>query len=141
MKIHAQRLDKSIDLPTFAHTGDAAMDLRSSEDKILKKNDQTIIKTGIKVAIPEGWVGIIKDRSGLAAKNGLHCLAGVIDSGYRGEVGVIMKNLGNDDFHIEKNMRIAQMLILKHESPSIVEVDELEETMRNEQGFGSSGTR
>lgn len=139
MKINIQRLDKSIDLPVFAHEGDAAMDLRSSEDKILKAGQQSVIKTGIKVSIPEGCVGIIKDRSGLAAKNSLHCLAGVIDSGYRGEIGIVIRNLGNEDFHIEKNMRVAQLLILRHEVPSLEEVDSLEESSRSEKGFGSTG--
>ena len=141
MKLSIQRLDKSIDLPAFAHEGDAALDLRSSEDIILKASQQSVIKTGIKVSIPKGCVGIIKDRSGLAAKNGLHCLAGVIDSGYRGEIGVVIRNFGNEDFHVEKNMRIAQMMILAHHSPSIEEVESLEDTSRSEKGFGSTGTK
>ncbi len=141
MKLEVQRLDKSIDLPAIAHEGDAALDLRSSEDKILKAGQQSVVKTGLKVSIPKGCVGVIKDRSGLAAKNGLHCLAGVIDSGYRGEIGVVIRNLGNEDFHIEKNMRIAQMLVLDHHSPVVEEVDSLEDSSRSEKGFGSTGTK
>ncbi len=139
VKIH--RIDKNVELPKYAKQGDAAFDLRSSEDKILKSGDKHIVKTGIRLAIPEGYVGLVWDRSGVAAKHGVHCMAGVIDSGYRGEVGVVMKNLSNEDFTIEKNMRIAQMLIQPVAAAKITEVEELEETERNSGGFGSTGLK
>ena len=133
------RLNKEIELPNYAKKGDAAFDLRSSEDFLLRSGEQRTIKTGIKMAIKEGYVGLIWDRSGMAHKNGIHVLAGVIDSGYRGEVGIVLKNLSGDDFEITKNMRIAQMLIQPFAEAKIEEVDNLEESERGDGGFGSTG--
>lgn len=117
------------------------MDLFSSIDVILKPGENKLIKTGIKMAIPSGYAGLIWDRSGLAAKNSIHVLAGVVDSGYRGEVCVVLKNLGNEDFAVSKNMRIAQMLIQPVASATIKESHSLDETARNEDGFGSTGIK
>ncbi len=141
MEINIQRVDKGVEMPCYAHEGDAAFDLRSAEEVLLKPGEKHVVKTGIKMAIPKGYFGNIRDRSGMAAKQGVHCLAGVVDAGYRGEVGVVMVNLGKEDVSIEKNMRIAQMLIQKAEAPKIIEVDELEETTRGEGGFGSTGAK
>ncbi|HIH37542.1 dUTP diphosphatase [Candidatus Woesearchaeota archaeon] len=140
IQVHIQRIDKDIDLPSYAHPGDAAFDLRSREEKTIMPGELVIIKTGLKMEIPEGYFGNIRDRSGLAAKHGLHCLAGVVDSHYRGEVGVVMTNLGKEAFTVEKNMRIAQMLIQKVEHAALQETDEVSETKRGEGGFGSTGT-
>ena len=139
LKIH--RTDKSVEMPFYAKANDAAFDLRSADVKLVKPGEKVIVKTGIRMAIPEGYAGLIWDRSGLAAKNGLHCLAGVIDSGYRGEVGVVIKNLGEEEMLIEKNMRIAQMLIQPVESARIMEVEELDDTDRGEGGFGHTGVK
>jgi dUTP pyrophosphatase len=139
VKIH--RTDKTVDAPTYAKKGDAAFDLRSSEEKLLKPGEKHVVKTGLRVAIPEGFVGLVWDRSGLAAKNGIHCLAGVIDCTYRGEVGVVVKNLGHDDFLVEKNMRIAQMLIQPIATATLTEVEELDETVRGAGGFGHTGLK
>jgi dUTP pyrophosphatase len=139
VKIH--RIDKTVDVPFYANQGDAAFDLRSAEERVLKPGEKHIVKTGLCVAIPSGYVGLIWDRSGLAAKHSMHCLAGVIDSGYRGEVGVVIKNLGDSDFLVEKNMRIAQMLIQPVASASLVEVDSLDDTERSSGGFGSTGVK
>jgi dUTP pyrophosphatase len=97
------------------------------------------VKTGLAFAIPSGYVGLIWDRSGLAAKHGLHKLAGVIDAGYRGEVGVVLINHGSESFTVEKGMRVAQMLIQSVERVSLTEVEDLDETKRGEGGFGSTG--
>ena len=140
MKIQIQRITKEVDMPSYSHEGDAAFDLRASEEGILKPGEKKIVKTGLKMAIPEGHVGLIWDRSGLAAKNGVHVLAGVVDSGYRGEVGVVLKNLGEEDIEITLNMRIAQMLIQPVVSANLEETEDLEETSRGEGGFGSTGT-
>jgi len=139
VKIH--RTDKTVDAPTYAKKGDAAFDLRSAEEKLLKPGEKHVVKTGLRVAIPEGFVGLVWDRSGLAAKNGIHCLAGVIDCTYRGEVGVVIKNLGHDDFLVEKNMRIAQMLIQPIATATLTEVEELDETVRGAGGFGHTGLK
>jgi dUTP pyrophosphatase len=140
LKIH--RIDKSLDIPCYAKAGDAAFDLRSAEDRIIKPGEKHLIKTGIRMAIPEGYAGLIWDRSGMAAKHGIHCLAGVIDTGFRGEVGVVLKHLGTEPFTIERNMRIAQMLIQPVVSAKIEEVEELDEdNARGAGGFGSSGVK
>jgi dUTP pyrophosphatase len=143
VELKITRLDKTVDMPFYAYEHDAAFDLRSSHDEVLNPGDKKIIKTALKMAIPQNHVGLIWDRSGLAAKHSLHCLAGVIDSGYRGEIGVVLINLGKEDFKIEKNMRIAQMLIQPIVNAKITEVEEneLEESKRGEGGFGSSGIK
>jgi dUTP pyrophosphatase len=135
-----ERVNKEIDLPSYAHEQDAGIDLRSAEDLILEKGERKTVKAGIKIAVPENYVGLIWDRSGHAHKHGLHVMAGVIDSGYRGEVGIVLKNLGNSEFKIEKNMRIAQLLIQPIHKVKIIECDSLEKTNRNTDGFGSTGT-
>jgi dUTP pyrophosphatase len=139
MKVRIQRIKKEIEMVNYAHEGDAAFDLRSSEDMKLSAGGKIIVPTAIKMAIPEGFAGFIWDRSGLAVNSSLHCLAGVVDSGYRGEVKVVLANLGKHDMYIKKGMRIAQMIIQKIECPSLKEVESLDETKRNEDGFGSTG--
>ena len=134
-----KRLDKDLELPSFAYKGDAAFDLRSREDIIIAPGEMKLIQTGLAMVIPEGFRGIIKDRSGLAAKHGLETAAGVIDTGYRGEIGIVMRNHASKEFVIEKGMRIAQMKIEEVPAMSIVEVDDLDDSHRGEGGFGSSG--
>ncbi|HII71625.1 TPA: dUTP diphosphatase [Candidatus Woesearchaeota archaeon] len=142
MKIH--NMDPEVDAPSYTRDNDAAFDLRSREELVLKAGERRTVKTGLKMAIPDGHVGLIWDRSGHAHKHGIHCLAGVIDSEYRGEVGVVMKNLGENDFTIEKNMRIAQMLIQPVVTAKLVAVEseeDLGDTNRGAGSFGSSGNR
>ncbi|MFC1769267.1 dUTP diphosphatase [Nanoarchaeota archaeon] len=127
--------------PSYAHDGDAGLDLYSAEDYILKPLERKVISTGIKIALPPGYEAQIRPKSGLAAKHGISIVntPGTIDAGYRGIVGVIAINLGQDDFKIEKNMKIAQMVINKFEIVDIEEVDDLDDTTRGEGGFGSTG--
>ena len=139
MKVKIQRIS-DVDMVSYAKEGDAAFDLRSAEEGVIAPGEKKVIKTGLKMAIPQGHVGLVWDRSGLAAKHALHVLAGVIDSGYRGEVGVVLKNLGDAPVEITKNMRIAQMLIQPVVRAHLEEVDQLDETERGDTGFGSSGT-
>jgi dUTP pyrophosphatase len=139
MKLQIQRTTKEVDMPSYSHDGDAAFDLRAAEEGVLKPGEKKVFKTGLKMAIPSGHVGLIWDRSGLAAKNGVHVLAGVVDSGYRGEVGVVLKNLGEEDIEITLNMRIAQMLIQPVVSANLEETENLDDTERGEGGFGSTG--
>ena len=142
IKLKIERIEKAQDnqvpLPSYAHKGDAGLDLRATEDTLLKSGESKLVSTGIKVAIPQGYVGLIKDRSGLAAKSGIHILAGVIDSGYRGEIGVVLYNTSEKDFSVSGGERIAQLLIMP---VAEVEVEEasLETTERGEKGWGSSG--
>jgi dUTP pyrophosphatase len=130
-----------VHLPKYAHDGDAGLDIYSAADDILMPGEKKLIPAGFKIAIPKGYVGLIWDRSGMAVKHSIHTLAGVIDSGYRGEVSIVLKNLGSDEFKIEKNMRIAQMLIQPIVAASLKEVSSLDVTSRNEGGFGSTGSK
>ena len=137
--IKVKRINSDAVIPSYAKDGDAGFDLHSTEEKILASGEKAVIKTGIKMEIPNGYFGSIRDRSGLAAKYSLHCLAGGVDSGYRGEIGVVMINLGKEEFKINKGDRIAQMLIQRFERVEIEEVEELNESSRGENGFGSTG--
>src|SRR3989338_2390645 len=139
IKVKIKKIKDDAVIPSYAHDGDAGVDLYSTEDYLLKPGDRVLVSTGISMAIPQGYVGLIWDRSGLAAKNSMHVLAGVVDSGYRGEVCVVLKNLSNEEFKVTKNMRIAQMLIQPVVSAIIEESDSLDKTSRNEGGFGSTG--
>lgn len=139
MKIKIKKLVPEATRPQISRVGDAAMDLVSCKDYTLAKGEKVLISTGIAMAIPAGFWGNIRDRSGLAAKHGLHTIAGVIDPNYRGEILVAMVNLGSEDYQIKAGDRIAQMLIQKFEDIELEESSELEESNRGEKGFGSSG--
>ena len=141
MEIRIKKLDKDIELPQYTKEHDAALDLRSAEDGLIKAGETRTFKTGLAFQIPVGYVGLVWDRSGLAAKNSIHTMAGVIDAGYRGEVGIVLKNLGSEDFMVQKGMRIAQMVIQPVLNSKVTEVEELEETERGATGFGSSGLK
>ena len=104
------------------------MDIFSAEDAVIKAGERKNIRTGVKMEMPNGFVGLVWDKSGLAMKNGIKTMAGVIDSGYRGEIGIVLVNLSDQDFKIEKGQKIAQMLIQKVEWAEIEEVQELSET-------------
>ncbi|MEK6917030.1 MAG: dUTP diphosphatase [Nanoarchaeota archaeon] len=131
--------DKELTTPHYAHEGDAGIDLRSSVNYVLKPGETKPISTGIRMAIPKGYVGLVWDKSGYAAKQSIHTMAGVIDSGYRGEIKIVMKNLGDEDFDIKKDMKIAQILIQPIVRANLIEQDSLEDTTRGEGGFGSTG--
>ena len=128
-------------MPKYLRPGDAAMDLYSSEDKIIQPHQRELIPTGIAMAIPAGNVGLIWDRSGMAANYGIKSMGGVIDSNYRGEIKIIIPQLTNQPFTIEKGMRIAQMLIQPVEQKQIMEVEDLDDTIRGEKAFGSTGLK
>jgi dUTP pyrophosphatase len=138
MELKVKKIHQDAKLPVYGHWGDAGLDLFSSMDFVLEKGQVEPIPTGIQVAVPDGYVGLIWDKSGVSLK-GVHRLAGVIDSGYRGEVKVVMINLGAGPFVIDKGMKIAQMLVQPITKVDVVEVDDLEETSRGEGGFGSTG--
>ena len=132
-------------LPNYETIASAGMDLRANitESITLKPLERAIIKTGLFMALPIGYEAQVRPRSGLAAKNGITVLnaPGTIDADYRGEIGVILVNLSNDDFVIQNGERIAQMIIAKHERAEWIEVQELTETSRGEGGFGSTGVK
>jgi len=132
-------------LPHYATTQSAGMDLRANLDEpiTLKPLDRTLVKTGIFMELPAGYEAQVRPRSGLAFKKGITVLntPGTIDADYRGEVGVILVNLSNEDFLVEDGERVAQMVIAKHEQPSWEEVEELIETERGAGGLGSTGLK
>ena len=132
-------------LPSYESHASAGMDLRASlrENMILKPMERAIVKTGLFMEPPIGFEAQVRPRSGLAAKKGITVLntPGTIDADYRGEIGVILINLSNEDFIIENGARIAQMVISKHERINWEEVEVLEETIRGDGGFGSTGIK
>ena len=133
------------ELPTYETLASAGMDLRAniSESIILKPLERTIVKTGLFIELPIGYEAQVRPRSGLAAKKGITVLnsPGTVDADYRGEIGVILVNLSNEDFTIENGERIAQLVITKHERAEWIVTEELTETSRGSGGFGSTGTR
>lgn len=133
------------DLPHYETVASAGMDLRAniSESRVLKPLERSIVGTGLFIELPIGYEAQVRPRSGLAAKKGVTVLnaPGTIDADYRGEIGVILVNLSNEDFVINKGERIAQLVIAKHERAEWVEVNELSETSRGEGGFGSTGVK
>jgi len=139
MKVKIKRLHSDAIIPKYAHPGDAGMDLYSiEEDFILKPGERKMIGTGISAEIPEGYVALIWDKSGVGLK-GVKRLGGVIDCHYRGEYKVVLVNLSNENYEIKKKQKIAQLLIQKVENPEIEVVEELSQTSRGEGGFGSTG--
>lgn len=145
MKLYIKRLENAKDLPIpkFMTSGSAGMDLYANvtESVIINPSEIKMIPTGIAIALPKYYEAQIRPRSGLAIKYGISFVntPGTIDSDYRGEINVIMINLGNQPFKINRGDRIAQMVINKIEIPEIIEVNELDKTERDKGGFGSTG--
>ncbi len=133
-----KKLHPEAKIPTRAFTDDAGLDLVTVETHTLAPGEGKIFKTGMAIAIDPGFVGLIWDRSSMG-KRGIKTLGGVIDAGYRGEVGVILWNLSRDNQEIKAGERIAQLLIQSIATPQTVEVSVLDETDRKAGGFGSSG--
>jgi len=143
VNIKIQLVDKSLPVPKYAHKGDAGLDLYSAADVVVKPFERMLVPTGIKIAIPEGYAGFVQPKSGLAIKHGIALVnsPGLIDSGYRGEVSVILINLDRDnDFTIKKGDKICQLVIKKIEQAELIETDGLDVSDRGEGGFGSTGT-
>jgi dUTP pyrophosphatase len=138
MELKVKRIHPDSKVPVYGHPGDAGMDLFAVVDRTLAPGEVFAVPTGIQVAIPAGSVGLIWDKSGISLK-GVHRLAGVVDAGYRGEVQVVMINLGKEPFTVKKGMKIAQMLIQPVTEVRIVESESLDDTSRGEGGFGSTG--
>ncbi|GAA4905937.1 hypothetical protein GCM10025789_26660 [Tessaracoccus lubricantis] len=129
-------------LPTYAHPGDAGADLRAVEDVVLEPGERRLVGTGVAVAIPDGYVGLVTPRSGLAARAGLSIVnsPGVIDAGYRGEIKVCLINLDpRETIRLSAGDRMAQLLILPFVTATFTEVGSLDETSRGIGGYGSTG--
>lgn len=136
------RLRDDAVLPSQAYEGDAGLDLAACEHAELGPGERAVVGTGIAIAVPDGWAGLVLPRSGLAAKHGLTVVnsPGLIDSGYRGEVMVILLNTDErESFVVEPGMRIAQLVLIEAAGVRLVELDELSETERGARGHGSSG--
>ncbi len=134
---------KGLDLPKYSTTRSAGLDLASAEDTILKKGERKLVSTGLKMAIPSGYEGQIRPRSGLTLKKGILIpnSPGTIDADYRGEVKIIMWNLGDEDFEIKRGDRIAQLIVAPVVQTEIEVVEKLDVTQRNEGGFGHTGIK
>jgi dUTP pyrophosphatase len=142
VQLRIKRLDESLPLPRYAHEGDAGMDLYAAEDAELPPMGRALIATGVAVAIPEGYAGFVQPRSGLAIRQGLGILntPGLIDSHYRGEIKVIAINMDSSNpISIARGDKLAQLVIQPVVRCSLEEVAELDETVRGEGGFGSTG--
>ncbi len=139
MEIKIKRIDKNLPLPVYARDLDAALDLRSAEEGVIKPGETKTFRTGMIFAIPKGYAGLVWDRSGMAANHSIHTMAGVLDAGYRGELILVLKNLGQHEFKVKQGMRIAQLVIQPVLNVDVVETDELDDTARGKKRFGSTG--
>jgi dUTP pyrophosphatase len=144
LEIALKLLDKGLSLPRYQHEGDAGFDLASRIDICIEPGERAIVPTGVALQIPRGYAGLVLPRSGLAARHGIALVnsPGLIDSGYRGEIAVVLINTDKRNrFEIKRGDRIAQLIIQKIEEAVIREVAELDETSRGAGGFGSTGTK
>ena len=142
VNVHIKLLDPELPAPAYAKPGDAGADLRSRIDFALEPGERALVPTGVAIALPEGYVGLVHPRSGLATKNGITIVnaPGTVDSGYRGELMVTLLNTDKTkSFHVQRGDRIAQLIIQKYEHATFTVVDELDQTERGSSGFGSSG--
>lgn len=141
MTLRFKKVHPDAVLPSYAHPSDAGMDLRSVDDLTLAPGQRALVHTGLVMLLPPLYEAQVRPRSGLALKNGVTVLntPGTIDSGYRGEVGVILINLGQAAFDVRKGDKIAQMVIASVTQPNIEETDVVDETDRGSGGFGSTG--
>jgi len=141
IELPIQRLREEAVLPERAYAGDAGLDLAACDRHELGPGERAIVGTGLAVAIPEGFAGFVQPRSGLAARHGLSVVnaPGLVDSGYRGEIRVVLLNTDRDEpFVVEPGMRIAQLVVLPVPELVVVEIEELPESERGVRGFGSS---
>lgn len=139
LKVRIKKIDSNAIIPQYSSEDAAGLDFFSNEDYEFQVGETHIIKTGIQMEIPKGYAGLIWDRSGLSSKHSVEKMAGVIDSDYRGEIGIVLHNQSKKSYKISKGDKVAQMLIQKVERVLIKEVDELSETPRGTGGFGSTG--
>lgn len=137
------RLDPELPLPSYAHPGDAGADLHTTVDVVLAPGERALVPTGIALALPEGYVGLVHPRSGLAARHGVSIVntPGTVDAGYRGEVKVLLVNLDpTEPVELRRGERVAQLVVQRVERAAFVEVDALPDSARGSGGYGSTGT-
>jgi dUTP pyrophosphatase len=140
--VAVRRLRPDAIVPEQAYEGDAGLDLSACEAIVLGPGRRAVVATGLAVEIPEGHAGFVQPRSGLAARHGIGIVnsPGLIDSGYRGEIRVVLINTGDEPFSVEPGMRIAQLVVVPVAAVRVIEVDELAASERGSRGFGSSAT-
>lgn len=144
LTIPVLQIDSDLPLPQNAYTGDGAVDLRSTINATLAPFERILVPTGIAIELPEGYAALVLPRSGLAIKHGVTLVnaPGLIDSNYRGEIGAIVINMDPHElFEIKRGDRIAQLMVIKVETPAFQQVDMLSDTDRGAGGFGSSGVQ
>lgn len=141
MILRFKRLCPEASLPAYAHPSDAGMDLRSVEELVIPRGSRALVRTGLVALLPPGYEAQVRPRSGLALKQGVTVLntPGTIDSGYRGEIGVILANFGEADFKVAKGDKIAQLVIAPVTQVAVEETEIVDETDRGVGGFGSTG--
>lgn len=139
LKLKIKKLNPDAIIPSYGHDGDAAFDLHTTATVTIAPGERVQVPTGIAMAIPEGYVGLIWDKSGLSHKFGLKAMGGVIDAGYRGEVMIGMINLGDKEYTFEKGHKVSQMIIQERLHAEIETVEELDDSSRGTGGFGSTG--
>lgn len=141
MKLSFKRIHPDAVLPSYAHPGDAGMDVRSVEDLVIPAGGRVLVHTGLVAVIPEGYELQVRSRSGLALKSGVAVLnsPGTVDAGYRGEIGVILANFGDGEFAVKKGDRVAQLVAAPVTVAEIFETDSVDATDRGAGGFGSTG--
>ena len=141
MTLRFKRIHPDAVLPAYAHPSDAGMDVRSVADLVIPPGGRALVPTGLVMLLPPMYEAQVRPRSGLALKHGVTVLntPGTIDSGYRGEVGVILANFGDADFAVRKGDKIAQIVVAPVTQPEIAEADAVDETDRGAGGFGSTG--
>lgn len=142
VSVPLRRLDPDLPVPTYAHDGDAGADLHAATDVTIAPGERTLVPTGLALAIPDGYVGLVHPRSGLAARHGVTIVnaPGTVDAGYRGEVLVNLVNLDpREPFTVRRGDRIAQLVVQEVARAEFIEVDSLEDTSRGDTGHGSSG--
>ncbi|MEX0918832.1 MAG: dUTP diphosphatase [Candidatus Paceibacterota bacterium] len=139
MQIKIKKLHPEAKVPAYAHPGDAGLDLCTTEDIVVPAGGRANIPTGLALAIPDGYVGLVWDKSGLAFKSGLTSLSGVLDAGYRGELRLVLLNTTDTDYHFVAGDKVAQLLIQPIVRAEIEEVSDLPASRRGIGGFGSTG--
>jgi dUTP pyrophosphatase len=142
VQVRIRRLDPGVPLPSYAHPGDAGADLTTTVDVLLEPGERALVPTGISLALPVGYVGLVHPRSGLAARSGLSIVnaPGTVDAGYRGEVKVALVNLDpRVPVQLHRGDRIAQLVVQRVEHATFLEVDELPGSVRGAGGYGSTG--
>jgi dUTP pyrophosphatase len=139
--LRVRRLDPGVPLPRYAHPGDAGLDLVAAQPVRLEPGGRAAVPTGLSIAVPDGWVGLVHPRSGLARRQGVTVAnaPGTIDAGYRGELQVLLVNLGAEPVQLERGDRIAQLLLQPVGVAQVLEVEDLGPTRRGAGGFGSTG--